>query len=50
MEGQIGSIAEGAHADLIVLRSNPLDDRSVLDGQGDQINAIMKDGRFLKAL
>jgi imidazolonepropionase-like amidohydrolase len=50
MEGQIGCIAEGAHADLIMVRSNPLDDLSVLDGQGEQINAIMKDGRFVKTL
>jgi imidazolonepropionase-like amidohydrolase len=50
MEGQIGCIAEGAHADLIMVRSNPLDDLSVLDGQGEHINAIMKDGRFVKAL
>lgn len=50
MGGQIGCIAEGAHADLIMVRSNPLDDLSVLDGQGEQINAIMKDGRFVKPL
>lgn len=50
MDGQIGCIAEGAHADLIMVRSNPLDDLSVLDGQGEQINAIMKDGRFVKTL
>jgi imidazolonepropionase-like amidohydrolase len=50
MDGQIGCIAEGAHADLIMVRSNPLDDLSVLDGQGEQINAIMKDGRFVKRL
>ncbi len=50
MEGQIGCIAEGAHADLILVRSNPLDDLSVLDGQGEHINAIMKDGRFVKTI
>jgi imidazolonepropionase-like amidohydrolase len=50
MEGQIGCIAEGAHADLIMVRSNPLDDLSVLDGQGGHINAIMKDGCFVRAL
>ena len=50
MEGQIGCIAEGAHADLIMVRSNPLDDLSVLDGQGEHINAIMKDGRFVKTI
>lgn len=50
MEGQIGCIAEGAHADLIMVRSNPLDDLSALDGQGEHINAIMKDGRFVKTI
>ena len=50
MEGQIGCIAEGAHAALILVRSNPLDDLSVLDGQGEHINAIMKDGRFVKTI
>ena len=50
MEGQIGCIAEGAHADLIMVRSNPLDDLSVLDGQGEHINAIIKDGRFVKTI
>ena len=50
MEGQIGCIAEGAHADLIMVRSNPLDDLSVLEGQGEHINAIMKDGRFVKTI
>lgn len=47
-KGQIGCLAEGAHADLIMLRSISLDYLSVLDGQGEQNNTIMKDGRFLR--
>ncbi|HKL45974.1 MAG TPA: amidohydrolase family protein [Roseovarius sp.] len=48
MEGQIGSVSEGAHADLIMMKKNPLDDLSLLDGQGEHIDAIMKDGLFIK--
>jgi imidazolonepropionase-like amidohydrolase len=48
MEGQLGVIAPGAFADLIVLEDNPLEDISVLLGQGERIPLVMKDGRFLK--
>jgi imidazolonepropionase-like amidohydrolase len=48
MEGQLGVIAPGAFADVIVLGGNPVEDISVLLGQGDQIPLVMKDGRFLK--
>ena len=49
MEGRIGTIAPGAHADLIVVDGNPLDDLSLLTGQGEHLTAIMKDGRFVKS-
>lgn len=49
MEGQIGAITPGAHADLIVVDGNPLDDLSLLTGQGEHLTAIMKDGRFVKS-
>jgi imidazolonepropionase-like amidohydrolase len=49
MEGRIGAVAPGAHADLIVMDGNPLDDLSLLTGQGRHMRAIMKDGAFVKA-
>jgi imidazolonepropionase-like amidohydrolase len=48
MEGQLGVIAPGALADLIALDGNPLEEISVLLGQGERIPIVMKDGRFLK--
>jgi len=48
MEGKIGVVAEGAHADLIVVDGDPLRDLSLLTGQGRFIPAIMKAGRFVK--
>lgn len=48
MEGQIGTISGGAHADLIMVKGNPLDDLSLLDGQGENISTIMKDGYLIK--
>ncbi len=47
-EGRIGTVAAGAHADLIVVDGNPLADLSLLTGQGRHIPAIMKGGRFVK--
>jgi imidazolonepropionase-like amidohydrolase len=48
LEGQLGVIAPGAFADLIVLQANPLEDISVLLGQGEHIPLIMRDGRVLR--
>jgi imidazolonepropionase-like amidohydrolase len=48
MEGEIGSIAAGAHADLIVVDGDPLQDLSLLGGQGEHLLAIMKGGAFVK--
>ena len=46
--GELGTIAPGAVADLLVLDGNPLDDLSVLAGQGERIKLIMKDGKVAK--
>jgi imidazolonepropionase-like amidohydrolase len=46
--GELGIIAPGAVADLIAIDGNPLSDISLLDGQGDHITHIMKDGVFYK--
>ena len=48
MEGEIGCIAPGAHADLIVVDGNPLDDLELLTGQGRHLPAIIKGGQLLK--
>jgi len=46
--GRLGSIREGAAADLLVVDRNPLEDISVLRAGGEHIPVIMKDGRFHK--
>jgi imidazolonepropionase-like amidohydrolase len=48
MEGRIGCLAVGAHADLIVVEGDPLADLALLTGQGRHMPAIMLGGRFVK--
>ena len=48
MEGEVGVIAPGAHADLIVVDGNPLDDLSLLTGQGKHLQMIMQGGQVKK--
>ena len=48
MEGLIGSLQPGAFADVILLDRNPLEDLSVLSGQGEGITMIIKDGEIIK--
>ena len=48
MEGRLGIIAPGAFADLLVVEGNPLEDISLLTGQGEHLPTIMKDGEFVK--
>jgi imidazolonepropionase-like amidohydrolase len=48
--GEIGVVAPGSRADLIAIDGNPLADISLLDGQGDHLTHIMKDGVFYKRL
>ncbi len=48
VEGEFGVIAEGAIADIIVVDGNPLEDLGVLQGQGEMIPLIMKDGEIYK--
>ena len=47
-EGQIGCIAPGACADMIVVDGDPLGDLSLLTGQGRHMPAILKAGDFVK--
>jgi imidazolonepropionase-like amidohydrolase len=46
--GELGTVAAGALADLIVVDGNPLADLSLLQDQGRHLPVIMKGGRFHK--
>lgn len=48
MEGEIGVIAPGARADLLVLDGDPLRNLGLLQEQGRHFEAIMKGGLFHK--
>lgn len=48
LEGKIGVIAPDAYADLIIVDGNPLEDLSLLTGQGRNLAMIMQAGRFFK--
>jgi len=48
MEGQVGCIAPGAFADLIVVDGDPLENLALLTEQGRYLLAIMKEGTFVK--
>ncbi|WP_010203968.1 metal-dependent hydrolase family protein [Salinibacterium sp. PAMC 21357] len=47
MEGQVGVIAPGAFADLLVLNKNPLDDVTVLSEPETSIDLILKAGHVV---
>ncbi|MEO9779943.1 MAG: amidohydrolase family protein [Sedimentitalea sp.] len=48
MEGQIGTIAPGAFADVVAVDGNPLENLDLLTGQGAHMPLIMKDGIAIK--
>jgi imidazolonepropionase-like amidohydrolase len=48
MQGQIGCIAPGAYADLIVVDRDPLADLSALTEQGRHMALVMKAGRIVR--
>jgi imidazolonepropionase-like amidohydrolase len=48
MQGQIGVIAPGALADLLVVDGDPLSDLSLLQDQGAHLQAVIKAGKFYK--
>jgi imidazolonepropionase-like amidohydrolase len=48
MEGQIGTVAAGAFADLVVVDGDPLKDLSLLTHQGAHMPLIMKAGAVMK--
>lgn len=45
MSGEIGVVAEGARADLLVVDGNPLNDITLLMGDGAHISAVITDGQ-----
>lgn len=49
MEGQIGVIAKGAAADMLLLKDNPLDDVASLNRPHENLRAVIKDGRCVRS-
>lgn len=47
-EGELGVVAPGASADLLVVDGDPLADLGLLEHQGAHLPVIMKDGRLVK--
>lgn len=47
-DGELGVVAPDAIADLLLVEGNPLRDISVLLGQGERLDLIMKAGRVIK--
>ncbi|MGX5736211.1 amidohydrolase family protein [Bosea thiooxidans] len=48
LEGKIGTVSPGAHADLIVVDGDPLKDLALLTRQGRHMPLIMKGGAIVK--
>jgi imidazolonepropionase-like amidohydrolase len=48
MDGQVGCIAPGAHADLIVVDGDPLQDIGLLAANGRHLSAIVRGGEVVK--
>jgi len=46
--GKIGVIEEGAHADLLLINGNPLEDISILRQHDKSLALIMKGGKIVK--
>jgi imidazolonepropionase-like amidohydrolase len=46
MQGKLGCLVPGAHADVLVVEGNPYKDISCLLGQGDHIPLVMKGGHI----
>lgn len=48
MQGKLGVVAAGAHADLLVVDGNPLANIELLTGQGRHLSLIMQRGAVVK--
>jgi len=46
--GDLGVIKEGAMADMLIVKGNPLDDVTILSNYEEQLLLIMKDGKIYK--
>lgn len=49
-QGKLGELTEGAYADLIIVKGNPLRDFDLLNNPEDNLLLIMKDGKVYKNL
>jgi imidazolonepropionase-like amidohydrolase len=49
MRGELGVIAPGALADVLVLDGNPLTDIGVVAGDGERIEYVLQRGKIVKA-
>jgi imidazolonepropionase-like amidohydrolase len=47
LEGQVGVVAPGAYADLLVVDGNPLEDIALLAAPDQHVKMIVKSGRFV---
>ena len=47
--GQLGVVAPGAYADLLLVDGDPLADIGVLGGQGDRLDLIVRAGEIVKS-
>jgi len=48
LEGQVGVVAPGAYADLLVVDGNPLEDIALLAAPEQHLKMIVKSGRFVE--
>ncbi|MEO0830976.1 MAG: amidohydrolase family protein [Pseudomonadota bacterium] len=48
LEGLIGTLVPGAYGDLILVSGDPLKDITVLGGQGERMDVIVKNGAVVK--
>jgi len=46
--GELGVVAPGAFADVVLVDGNPLEDISILGGQGDRLDLIVRGGEVIQ--
>jgi imidazolonepropionase-like amidohydrolase len=49
MEGKLGVVRQGAFADLLLLKDNPLNDISIMNKPNQYLMAVIKDGRCVRS-
>ena len=45
--GELGVVAPGARADLLLVDGKPLENIALLDGQGEHLDVVLKGGRIV---